>query len=277
MSPFTPLLRSVSVWVSLSALLSFGCEQRVAPLEPLSVTRVSPRVPKPGETLRIYGVAFGESSGFVSLSGRSLAAQRWGNDQIEVNLPRDLRGGRQLLVVARGDERGPPFPVEVFGAGVSISPSPSPLPDRGPPASDQRPDQRDLRDLYRVDVIDSGGEVEVSLRPTLEAGELQVELQNNMLDLSGIAGQLRYQGPIEFARAFPENQDRIHLEETHPGQLLFFQVNPSAAVIRTLFFRVTGPGEVRFSFPARYRALRDLENQEREGRWATLRLQISNL
>ena len=241
------------------------------------MTRVSPMNPKPGETLRIYGVAFGDSPGFVSLSGRSLAAQRWGNDQIEAKLPLDLRGGRQLLVVARGDERGPPFPVEIFGAGVNVIPTPPALLDQGPPASDQRPDQRDLRELYRVDVIDSGEEAEVSLRPSLEAGELQVELQNNLLDLSGIAGQLRYQGPIEFTRAFPENQDRMHLEEVHAGQLLFFQVNPSASVIRTLFFRITGPGEVRFSFPARYRALRDLENKETEGRWATLRLQISSL
>ena len=255
------LLTLTPFWGGLSA-----CELTPQRRAPLSVERSEPAPARRGELLRLYGPNFGEEPGIISISGRPLAPRRWGPKAVELRLPPDAPTGARLLVVSVGDRRGEPFPIEIAGSPNLITVPPSAPLDRGPALpADQAPPRTRYTLTQRLQ--DASAQVQPNLEIT-EDQQLLVSLRVEGVRPQGIAGQLRYSGPLRFVEALPVNGRGNLAQEQLPGQLLFFRIDPELPVLYRFRFEVEGPGAGEISFPRRYRGLRDSENQELEGAWS---------
>ena len=276
----SPLERAYALWrptslcITLTILLGGinACELIPQRRAPLSVERSEPSPARRGELLRLYGPDFGEEPGLVSISGRPLAPRRWGPKAIELRLPPDAPTGARLLVVSVGARRGEPFPIEVAGPPNLTTAPPSALLDRGPaPPVDQAPPR------VRYTLVQRLQNAEAVVQPDLELTEdqqLLVSLRAEEVRPQGVAGQLRYSGPLRFVEATPVNGRESLTKEQLPGQLLFFRTAPELPVLYRFRFEIEGAGVGEISFPTRYRGLRDGENQEIEGAWSRVSFEL---
>ena len=266
--------RTVLLFLTFMTLLGgiSACELVPQRRTPLSVERSEPSPARRGELLRLYGPNFGEEPGIVSISGRPLAPRRWGSKAIELRLPTDAPTGARLLVISVGDRRGEPFPIEIAGPPNILPESPNiPLDQGATPPVDQAPPRG------RYTLIQRLQNAEAIVQPNLEITEDQqliVNLRAEEVSPEGVAGQLRYSGPLRFVEATPIDGRESLTKEQLPGQLLFFRINPELPVLYRFRFEIEGPGTGEIGFPTRYQGLRDSENREIEGAWSRVSFEL---
>lgn len=151
--------RRLSSYLStvLMLSLSLGCIEDPKPSTAFEVTRVTPSLLVPGESVTIQGRKFDPAVEMttisssnraerrsVAISGRALTITSWSDTEIIARIPLNVGAGERSLVVSRQGEQSPPFSVTVEGDTVREIPREGdagvgPTRDRGvtPPPQDE--------------------------------------------------------------------------------------------------------------------------------------------
>lgn len=240
------------------------------------ITSTHPEQLERGAQVHVYGVGFQEELGVVAVGGRPLIIQRWSSTSVIAEVPLDTPGGEGVMVLSRGGQLTPAFPIYVLGEGGERL--------GAPPLSDSPPDlgmitQRDML-LSPDQTLPPDDDVTTTLdHPTaqitftarLDPSDLSYKTLDVLIKSDpshifwGIASLFKYPlDQLEFVGTVEAESTNLRAVQGElNGVITWYRVNPDQGPVITLRFIRKDPTDMTplsFQFIPRFSATRDIKN-----------------